>query len=164
MALGNARCGKTNPVLVLARQSHTTLQRLKIVSASSVTFAKLFRISRVQWHSSGELVLRNALPKGAGSWPQGRSRCPGLRRAVDLAGEQAFFKPSQRTPQKDLRGLALHSPRSSRCLRLSFQSGLHCRANFPSKIFSFMGNLFVWALCPIHMPGKTSFKDMGWCL
>lgn len=66
----------------------TTQQGLKIVSPSPVTFAKLFRISRIQWHSSGEqLVLRNSLLKGAGSWLQGRSLCRGPRRAVDLAGD-----------------------------------------------------------------------------
>ena len=47
----------------------TTLQGLKIVSPSPVTFAKLFQVSRIQWHSSGvQLTLRNSLLKKAGSW------------------------------------------------------------------------------------------------
>lgn len=46
----------------------TTLQGLKIVSSSLATFAKLLKISRIQWPSSGEqLVRRNSLVRGAGS-------------------------------------------------------------------------------------------------
>lgn len=46
----------------------TTLCGLKIVSPCLVTFAKLFRVSRIQWFSSAEQeVFRNSLVKGTGS-------------------------------------------------------------------------------------------------
>lgn len=91
------------------------------------------------------------------------SLCPGLRRAVHLAGEWDFLGYSERTPQKDLILLILHIPHAFHCLQLSFQSGFHYRGNFPLKIFAFIGILSVSALWSTPMSGKSSFKDTGWC-
>lgn len=62
---------------------------------------------------------------------------------MNLAGEEDVFKYSEQTPQKDLIALGLQMPHTPRCLQLPFQSGLHYRANFPLKVFSFIGILSV---------------------
>lgn len=100
-----------------------------------------------------------------GRWQLGK---PGSSLCAQASGELWTWqgnktqKHSERTPWKDPIALVLRIPHTSLRLQLSFQPGLHYRANFPLKIFSFLEILSVWALCSIPTLGQTSLKDPGW--